>query len=135
MNSHLTFHHLGLAVASEKQALTFLSALGYEPGNAVYEPLQRVNLMMCTHASEPAVEIIWPGEGKSPVDGLIRRHAAGIVYHICYSTDDLAGALAGLEGQGIRMLCVSPPQPALLFGGRPVSFYQAAGVGLVEILE
>jgi methylmalonyl-CoA/ethylmalonyl-CoA epimerase len=90
---------------------------------------------MCTHSSEPAVEIIWPGADKSLIDSLIRSHLSGIIYHICYSSANLAAALASLEERGVRMVCVSPPKPALLFSGRCVSFYQAPGIGLVEILE
>jgi hypothetical protein len=30
---------------------------------------------------------------------------------------------------------LSPPQPAVLFGGRKVSFYSVAGFGVIEILE
>jgi catechol 2,3-dioxygenase-like lactoylglutathione lyase family enzyme len=134
MTSHLDFHHLGLAVASRRDAVAFLTALGYETGEAVYDPLQKVNLMMCTHASHPAVEIIWPGEEKSPLEGLIRTRTAGVIYHICYETADLAAVLAELEELGIRMVCKAPPQPAILFGGRPVSFYEAVGIGLIEII-
>jgi hypothetical protein len=32
-------------------------------------------------------------------------------------------------------LCISPVTPALMFGGRPVSFYNIVGLGLVEIWE
>jgi hypothetical protein len=32
-------------------------------------------------------------------------------------------------------MCISEPKPAPLFGGRPVSFYNVAGIGLIEILE
>jgi hypothetical protein len=35
----------------------------------------------------------------------------------------------------LRPLCISPVTPAPLFGGRPVSFYNVVGLGLVEILE
>jgi hypothetical protein len=30
---------------------------------------------------------------------------------------------------------VSPPTPALLFGGREVSFYTISGIGLIELLR
>jgi hypothetical protein len=32
-------------------------------------------------------------------------------------------------------MCISPATPALLFGGRPVSFDNLAGIGLIEIPE
>jgi catechol 2,3-dioxygenase-like lactoylglutathione lyase family enzyme len=132
---HLGFHHLGLAVRRPQEATTFLSAMGYRLGKSVLDPNQNVHLMMCTHETEPEVEIIWPSDTKGPLDGMLQRHTSGIIYHICYVTDDLAAALAGLEKASLHALCVSPPKPAPLFGGRPVSFYNLAGVGLIEILE
>jgi len=132
---HLGFHHLGLAVRRPQEAVAFLSAMGYRTGESVLDPVQNVHLMMCAHETEPEVEIIWPSDTKGPLDGMLQRHVAGIIYHVCYVTDDLAAALAGMEKAGLRALCVSPPKPAPLFGGRPVSFYNVIGIGLIEILE
>jgi methylmalonyl-CoA/ethylmalonyl-CoA epimerase len=136
MTPHLKFHHLGLAVPSPDDARAFLAALGYNFGEPVFDPLQKVNLQICTHATEPAVELIWPGETPGgPLDAILRRGKGAVIYHICYSTDNLAAALESFETAGIYIKCVSAPQPAVLFGGRPVSFYQAVGMGLVEIVE
>jgi catechol 2,3-dioxygenase-like lactoylglutathione lyase family enzyme len=132
---HLVFHHLGLAVRRPQEAEVFLSALGYRMGETVLDPGQNVHLKMCTHATEPPVEIIWPGTTSGPIDGMTQRHPSGIIYHVCYLTDDLAAALAALEKAGLRVVCVSPPKPAPLFGGRKVSFYNVVGIGLMEILE
>lgn len=132
---HLKFHHFGLAVRRPDEALKLLGLLGYQPGEAVFDPEQNVHLQLCTHASHPAVEIIWPGGSSGPVDKLVRRHESGIIYHLCYETNDLAAALAGLDQAGLQALCISPPKPALLFGGRKVSFHNVIGLGLVEILE
>lgn len=131
----LTFHHLGLAVQHPHEAVTFLRGLGYTVGEAVFDAEQNVNLVMCTQARGPAVEIIYPGGGDGPVDSLVGRHAKGIVYHACYETADLEASLAALDQIGTRATCVTPPKPAALFGGRKVSFYNIAGMGLVEILE
>jgi methylmalonyl-CoA/ethylmalonyl-CoA epimerase len=43
----LQFHHLGLAVRAPERALRFLRGLGYVTGPACYDPLQRVNLLLC----------------------------------------------------------------------------------------
>jgi hypothetical protein len=132
---HLAFHHLGLAVRRPREATAFLLAQGYRMGDPVLDPAQNVHLMMATHDTEPEVEIIWPGDTQGPIDGLTQRHPAGIIYHVCYETDDLAAALTALEKAGVRSVCISPPKPAPLFGGRPVSFYNLIGIGLIEILE
>ncbi len=134
-NPHLVFHHLGLAVRRPREATIFLSNLGYQLGETVFDSRQNVNLQMGTHATEPTVEIIWPGDTPGPLEGMLQRHLAGLVYHICYVTDDLTAALAEFENAGLRVVCVSPPKPAPLFGGCPVSFYNVIGIGLMEILE
>jgi hypothetical protein len=95
-NPHLTFHHFGLAVRRPAEARKLMSLLGYQPGEPVFDPVQNVHLQLCTHATHPAVEIIWPGDDSGPVDKLVKRNQSGIVYHLCYETDNLAGALAGL---------------------------------------
>jgi catechol 2,3-dioxygenase-like lactoylglutathione lyase family enzyme len=134
-HSYFRFHHFGLAVRRPQEAMTFLTALGFRLGESLLDPNQNVHLIMATHATEPAVEIIYPGDTKGPVSSLGEKHTSGIIYHVCYETDDLPAALAGLENAGLRVLCVSPPTPAPLFGGRPVSFYNVTGIGLIEILE
>lgn len=131
----LTFHHFGLAVRRPGEARAFLVALGYELASEVFDPAQNVHLQMGCHPAHPAVEIIWPGPTPGPIDKLVQRHPAGIVYHLCYETTDLAAALASLESAGLPPVCISRPTPAPLFGGRPVSFYNVRGMGLIEILE
>jgi catechol 2,3-dioxygenase-like lactoylglutathione lyase family enzyme len=132
----LRFHHLGLAVRRPRDALRFLSGLGYAVNEWVYDPEQNVNLIFCKHTeSMPDVEIIYPGVGKSPVDGLVTQRPDGIVYHMCYVTADLAATLDWMEANGVRAICKASPTPAVLFGGRLVSFYDIVGMGLCEIIE
>jgi catechol 2,3-dioxygenase-like lactoylglutathione lyase family enzyme len=135
-NPHLTFHHFGLAVRRPEEARAFLSTLGYRMGDdSIFDPAQNVHLQLCTHETHPAVEIIWPGTPGGPIDKLAQRHASGIIYHLCYETDNLDAALAQFNGANLRVVCISPPTPAPLFKGRPVSFYNVVGIGLIEILQ
>ena len=131
----LAFHHLGLATKTPALAAGFLKGLGYRIGPEMFDPQQNVNLMMCEHTTMPAVEIISPAGGKGPVSGLLATHSSGLIYHSCFTTDDLKASLQKLENAGLRILCVAPPKPALLFEERAVSFYQINGFGLIEILE
>jgi len=134
-NPHLKFHHFGLAVRRPDEARIFLSMLGYRLGDSVLDPAQNVHLQLCTHGTHPAVEIIWPANAGGPVDKLAQRHTSGIIYHVCYETDNLDAALAKFSEAQLRVVCISPPTPAPLFGGRPVSFYNVVGLGLIEILQ
>lgn len=129
----LRFHHLGLAVAEPTTAFHFLSALGYIEGAAVFDPLQGVNLSLRCHATMPNVEVIWPGEGPSPIDRMIRR--GPMIYHLCYVTSDADASIAAMVAAGFDVVCVSSPKPALLFGGIPVSFHSVDQFGLVELIH
>lgn len=131
----LGFHHFGLGVRRAKDAMAYLAALGYRIGDEMYDPNQNVHLRMCDHPSQPGVEIISPGKGPGPLDGILKAHEAGLVYHLCYTTASAAAALEKLEEAGLRVTEVSPQKPAPLFGGQPVSFHWVVGVGVIELLE
>jgi hypothetical protein len=130
----LAFHHLGLAVAFPEEAFRYLASLGYMAGNAAFDPIQRVNLAMRHHPMMPDVEVIWPGDGPSPIDKLIRRSGA-MIYHLCYACPDADQALDALSASGVEIVPVSAPAPAILFGGQKVSFHHVSGFGLIELLE
>ncbi|WP_050043514.1 VOC family protein [Bradyrhizobium sp. LTSPM299] len=130
----LAFHHLGLAVASPEDAFRYLASLGYTAGNAAFDPIQRVNLAMRHHLLMPDVEVIWPGDGPSPIDKLIKRNGT-MIYHLCYACPDAEQALAALSASGVEIMPVSAPAPAILFGGQKVSFHLVSGFGLIELLE
>jgi methylmalonyl-CoA/ethylmalonyl-CoA epimerase len=82
----------------------------------------------------PAVEVVLRAGADSPLDAILRRTDAQI-YHVCYEVDDFEDALRRLRSDGHRPLCVVPRTPAVLFGGRLVSFHYVGGFGLVELLE
>lgn len=128
------FHHHGLALQDDADALLVLRLLGYTVGAVVHDPLQDVRLRLCTHSTMPAIEIVMPGDRPGPLDGVLRRHAQ-LIYHTCYEVADREAALAALEEAGVRLIEVLPPVPAVLFDGRKVSFHTAMGFGLIELLD
>src|SRR5262245_14264498 len=130
----LRFHHLGLAVRQPRPTLAFLRTLGYQIGPTVCDELQRVDLVFCRSATMPAVEVVLRARADSPSDAILQRTAAQI-YHVCYEVDDFEDALGRLRSEGHRPHCVVPRMPAVLFGGRLVSFHYVGGFGLVELLE
>lgn len=131
----LDFHHLGLAVRRPDEATAFLSGLGYLTGERIFDPQQNVNVVFCHHPHMPSIEIIYPGSTPGPIDKFVERHASGIVYHMCFETADLQATLGAIEAAQLRPLCISEPRPAVLLGGRLVSFYNVVGMGLIEIIE
>jgi hypothetical protein len=130
----LKFHHLGLAVKEPASAAKFLSGIGYHIGSVVRDELQNVNLMLCARRGMPAVEIIYPTETPGPLVSILKSNAS-MIYHICYESRNREKTLRTLEADDHRVLSLSPPQPAVLFGGRKVSFYMVVGFGVIEILE
>ncbi len=132
--SGLQFHHFGLAVRDPAEAFRYLLTLGYTEGNAVFDPLQQVNLAMRHHPAMPDVEVIWPGDGPSPVDRMIKGSGT-MIYHLCYECPDSSAIMAALEAAEIETVLVSPPRPAILFAGREVSFHMVSGFGLIELLQ
>lgn len=132
----LSFHHLGLAVPRPDEASRFLSSLGYSVGETVYDPVQNVNLALCFHDTMPTVEVIFPGIGVGPLDKLFCAQRDGLVYHLCFVTQDLDMTLEAVEeASNVKVFCVSDPKPAVVFGGRNVSFYLLTNIGLIEIIE
>jgi hypothetical protein len=132
----LSFHHLGLALPDPAPAALFLRGQGYGLAAAVRDPLQQADLSMWSHATAPAVEVISPvAPGVGPVATVLGTRADGLVYHLCYTTRDLERTLDLVEQSGLRPFEVTPPKPAILFGGERVSFYMILGMGLIEIIE
>lgn len=114
-------------------ARQFYCMQGYAAGPLVTDPLQEVELLFLTKTGAPSVELVKPLHEKSPVATYLKQQTE-CFYHVCFEVSDLQVALKQVYGTR-RYLCVNPRKPAVLFGGRHVSFYYAKGIGLVEFLE
>jgi hypothetical protein len=134
LNCGLKFHHLGLAVKNPDEVFTYLTALGYTKGVGVFDPLQQAHVMMWNHDVMPAVEVIWPGDGPSPIDKIIKK-GSGHIYHQCYTTFNAEASLAALREAGLDVLPFVGAKPAVLFGGVDVSFYAIDNVGIIELIH
>lgn len=129
------FHHLGLAVRRPEAAFHYLKSLGYSDGAAFFDPLQQVNLAMRYHAVMPAVEVIWPGDGPSPIDSMIKRGSGAMIYHLCYMSNDVEATVNAIDAAGLEIMPLGSAKPAVLFGGLEVSFYSITNVGIVELIQ
>lgn len=131
--SRIVFHHFGLAVKDFTKAAAFYKNLGYQVPEPVYDPLQNVDLILCTSESQPAVELVKPVGDDTPVTNYLNKNNE-MIYHTCYEVDDIEQDVKILF-QANRAICVSKPKPAVLFNNRLVSFYYVSNVGLIELLE
>lgn len=127
----LSFHHVGLACRDLGVEAAAHAVLGYVPEGEVFEdPHQRIRGWF--HALGPfRVELLEPLDEQSPLVSWLERGVR--MYHVCYETDDLDGALAQLLAGGHRT--VSAATPAVAFGGRPVAFVMLRTRGLIELLQ
>lgn len=134
LSCDLVFHHFGMAVQRPDGAFRMLRALGYRDGATAFDPLQAVHVAMRHHPEMPDVEVIWPGDGPSPIDKLIKP-GDGRIYHLCFVAEDAEATLARWQAAGLEVVPVREPRPAVLFDGRPVSFHHIAGFGLIELIH
>ena len=121
-------HHVGVACRAIEPVRSWVHAtheVTHDSG-VVHDPAQRADLCLLSLADGGAIELV-AGEA---VSSLVKRGHS--YYHLCHEVDDLETTIGGLEPSGCRL--VSPPTPAVLFGGRPVAFLLSP-TGLVELLE
>ncbi len=131
----IRFHHVGLLTDSPLSAAKALQLLGYRLAEPVYDPLQDVELRMAEGANEFAsIEVITPVTRDGALAKLVTRRG-DYGYHSCFTVKDIPATLAALAGLGLRVVTVSPAKPAVLFGGKQVSFHSVEGIGLVEFIE
>ena len=131
----IRFHHLGLLTDAPAAAATALGLLGYRVAEAVFDPLQDVHLRMAEGPVVGAtIELITPASRDSALARLVTRRG-DYMYHSCFVARDVAAALQALSALGLRVVTVSPAKPAVLFGGKQVSFHSVEGLGLVEFIE
>ena len=131
----LKFHHLGLAALDPQSAVAFVRQLGYTCATPILDPLQNVYLRWCEKSGAPSIEIVSPTETDGPLATILASHPTSF-YHICYEVDSSSDeVLNSLSSAGLRVLTVLPPTPAILFGGRLVSFHFVRGFGLIELVQ
>ena len=127
----LEFHPLGMATWDLDETLSAMERVGgcevlSEP---VTDSRQSAKLRIVRWNGVP-IEII-AGEGdRNPVEGFLKKGLS--VYHICFRTDDLAGARNHFAALG--WLEVSGSKPAELFDGKNVLFLFHPRIGIVELL-
>lgn len=133
-NFGLTFHHLGLAVTHKDKALNFVTGLGYQTTQEVYDHFQNVNLIMCISDTMPDIEIIYKAKTIGPLNTILKNHAE-LIYHICYQTNDIQSSVHAIKQSKNRLITISSIKPAILFNNNYVGFYMLGGFGLIELLE
>jgi hypothetical protein len=63
------------------------------------------------------------------------KRTDNIIYHLCYTSRDVAASIAAIEASGLEVLAISEAAAAPLFDGLEVSFYSISGFGIIEIID
>ena len=128
-------HHLGCVVPSiSAVADAFAASISASwDGQIIHDPLQRVRVTFFKPVDprNPVYELVEPAGANSPVNNFVKK--GGGLHHVCYEIDDLEAGLEEARGTGFVM--VSPPKPAVAFGGRRIAWICSKNRLLIEFLE
>lgn len=128
--------HVGVAVSRIDSAARALESLfGYRVVSGPFDdPIQKVtvNFMMQSDHDVTEIELIAPLTEDSPVRAMLNKNGGG-AYHLCFETNDMEAALIHVKMRGC--VVVSPPQPAVAFGGRRIAWFYAPTRQLFELVE
>lgn len=101
----LEFHHIGVAVKSIDRALDYyLNLFGFRQVTEVLDvPTERVRVCFVEAPSRVLIELVEGIDDDSPVAEVLDRPGAG-PYHLCYSVDDIDGAIRRLRAHRCFLL-------------------------------
>lgn len=132
----LRLSHVGVAVPELGPATSSLQAIfGYRVISGPFnDPIQRVsvNFMTTSAADQVEIELVAPLTDDSPVRAMLGKNGGG-AYHLCFETADMEAALAHSKRNGCMI--VSPPAPAVAFGGRRIAWVYTPTRQLFELVE
>jgi methylmalonyl-CoA/ethylmalonyl-CoA epimerase len=128
--------HVGVAVPSLGPATETLSTLfGYRVVSGPFDdPIQKVSVNFLTKSDNDAteIELIAPLSDDSPITSMLAKSGGG-AYHLCFETSDIDQALVHAKKNGCMI--VSPPVPAVAFGGRRIAWIYTRSRQLFELVE
>jgi methylmalonyl-CoA/ethylmalonyl-CoA epimerase len=128
--------HVGVAVPSIGPATEALQSLfGYRVISGPFDdPIQKVTVNFLTQADDDIaeIELIAPLTDDSPIKSMLSKGSGG-AYHLCFETSDMEKALDHAKSNGCMV--VSPPAPAVAFGGRRIAWIYTKTRQLFELVE
>lgn len=124
--------HIGIAVRSIDEAMTFYGALGLEIERIEEVPAEEVRVAFIA-CGETHLELLEPTSDTSPVAKFLDKRGPGI-HHICLGTNDIQADDARLRDAGVNVL---RPEPTVGAGGCLVQFVHPKSTGgvLLELSQ
>jgi len=127
----MTFHHVGVASRDLPADVEAFRLLGYEPeGDEFVDHGQGIAGRFLV-GTGPRIEVLEALPGSIILDPWLDKGVK--FYHQAFEVDALDDALATLRDVGARV--VSPPAPAVAFGGRPIAFILLRNMVMVELIQ
>ncbi len=126
-------HHVAIAVESLAASRTsYEQALGLSASPVEYVEDQKVNVLVL-YAGAQRIELVEPASPESPITNFLAKRGGGI-HHLAWKVDDVAGAIARLEKDGVRMIDRAPRPGA---HGTRIAFVHPKSTGgvLMELVE
>ena len=74
----LNFHHFGLAVRDYDKGAKFLRGLGYTIGARIFDPLQKVDVTICSAPDQPTIELVAAASDDSPIANVLKRQETSV---------------------------------------------------------
>jgi LAO/AO transport system kinase len=129
--SSIRLDHLGIAVKSLEEALTFYQSLGLEIAHRETIAREKVNVAMLPTA-DSRIELLEPSTLDSPISKFLEKRGPGL-HHVALRVPDLNAAVDRLRAAGARLL--NEPRPGS--GGHLYVFVHPASAGgvLLELIQ
>lgn len=113
-------NHVAIAVPDlEAAAAQYRGALGATVGAPQDEPDHGVRVIFI-ELPNTKIELLFPLDENSPINGFLQKNPAGGIHHICYEVEDIIAARDHLQSTGARVLGTG--EPKIGAHGKPVLF-------------
>jgi methylmalonyl-CoA/ethylmalonyl-CoA epimerase len=128
----LRFHHVGVACRDLDREQAGYELLGYvREGDDFEDPTQGIRGRFLVADGMPRIELLVNLDGSSTLDPWLKGPAR--TYQQAFETDTFDATVEQFQARGARV--VSPPVPAVAFGGRRICFVMLRTMTLVEVIE
>ena len=124
--------HIGIAVRSIKEALSFYESLGLKPSFETIHS-EKVKIACFTLNNKVAIELLEPIDSTSVIYKFLEKRGPGL-HHICLRVKNLKDTLKKMQAEGIKLI---DSIPRLGAKNRKIAFVHpsAANGVLIELSE
>jgi methylmalonyl-CoA/ethylmalonyl-CoA epimerase len=133
-SEHFRFDHLGLVCRDFSATRTSVGGIhGIDAWSEVFQdPIQKVEVQFGLSSHAPVIELIRPLGIDSPIAQVLDRKA-NVLNHLAYRVAAMDEAIEHCRALGYFV--ISPPAPAVAFGGNLICFLYTPDDFIIELIE